>query len=205
MFGFGVFRAGDRDQLDLGELVLTDHAPRILACSACLRAEARCPGGVAQRQHAFVEDLAGDEVGQGHLGGRDEIAAVGGAEQILFELGQLAGAKHGVLADQQRRRDLEIAKLARMEIEHKLAQRPLQPGQRPPQHDKARPGHPAGAGEIHQAEPLADRLVGQRGKIEMRLLAVMPQDPIRGLVGTVRHVLGGQVRQTLEDFIDLLP
>ena len=92
-----------------------------------------------------------------------------------------------------------------MEIEHELAQRPLQPGQRAPQHDKARPGHPAGPGKIHQAEPLADRLVRQRCEIEMRLLAVMPQDPIRGLVGTVRHVFGRQVRQLGQDLVDLRP
>src|SRR5258708_3744185 len=92
-----------------------------------------------------------------------------------------------------------------MKIEHELAERPLQPGQCPPQHDKARARHPASPAEIHQSEPLADRLVPQRGKIEMRLLAVMPQDQVRGLVSAVWYVLGRQVRQLGQDLVDLCP
>jgi len=39
----------------------------------------------------------------------------------------------------------------------------------------------------------------------MRCLAVMPQNPIRGLVGTVRHILGRQVRQLGQDLVDRRP
>src|SRR6202022_3593189 len=51
----------------------------------------------------------------------------------------------------------------------------------------------------------ADRLVRQWDKIEMGRLAVMPQYPIRAFVGTVRHVLGRQVRQLGQDLVDLRP
>ena len=63
---------GDRDQLDLGELVLADHAAGVAAGRARLGAEARRAGGDAHRQLLFVEDELADEIGQRHFGGGDE-------------------------------------------------------------------------------------------------------------------------------------
>ena len=101
MLGRGIIRPDDRDQLDLFELMLADHAAGVLARRAGLRAKARGPGGIAQRQRALVEDFAGDEIGQRHLGGRDQPIAVGGAEHILGEFRQLADPEHRFVADQQ--------------------------------------------------------------------------------------------------------
>ena len=70
-----------------------------------------------------------DQVGQRHLGGGDQPAAVGGVEQVLGELRQLAGAEHRLVAHQQRRRDLGVAVLLGLDVEHELAERPLQPRQ----------------------------------------------------------------------------
>ena len=89
-----------------------------------------------------------------------------------------------------------------MEIEHELAERPLEPSQRAAQNDESRPGQLPGARKIHHAEPLADRLVRQWREIETRRLAVMAQHPIGGLVRPVRHLFGRQVRQTGEDLVD---
>ena len=89
-----------------------------------------------------------------------------------------------------------------MEIEHELAERPLEPGERAAQNDKSRPGQLPGARKIHHAEPLADRLVRQWREIEMRRLAMMAQHPIGGLVRPVRHLFGRQVRETGEDLVD---
>src|SRR5579863_2976857 len=63
---------GDRDELDLGELVLPDHAARILASGARLRPETRRAGGVTHRQRCFVEDGFTDEIGQRNFGSGDE-------------------------------------------------------------------------------------------------------------------------------------
>ena len=60
----------------------------------------------------LVEDLLAHEVGQADLGGRDQPAAVGGAEQVLGELGQLAGAEQRLVAHQQRRRDFGDSRVA---------------------------------------------------------------------------------------------
>ncbi len=203
MLGRGIVRSDDRDQFDLFKLMLADHAAGVLARRAGLRAEARGPGGVAQRQRALVEDFAGNEVGQRHLGGRDQPIPIGGSEHILGEFRELADPKRRFIADQQRRRNLGVAEFGRMEIEHELAERPLEPSQRAAQNDKSRPGQLPGARKIHHAEPLADRLVRQRCEVETRRLAMMAHHPIGGLVRPVRHLFGRKVRETSEDLVDL--
>ena len=67
-----LLRRGDRHQLDFGELVLADHAARVLAGRARFGAEARRAGGDAHRQLRFVDDLLAHEIGQRHFGGGDE-------------------------------------------------------------------------------------------------------------------------------------
>ena len=63
-------------------------------------------------------------VGDRNFGGRnqEEIVA-GGAVEIVLELGQLAGAGERGPIDQVRRLDLEIAVLARVEVEQEIRQR----------------------------------------------------------------------------------
>ena len=58
VLGEALLGRGDGDQLDLGELVLADHAARVLAGGARFRAEARRPRGEAHRQLRFVEDFS---------------------------------------------------------------------------------------------------------------------------------------------------
>ena len=67
-----LFRRRDRNQLDLPELVLADHAARVLARRARLRAKRQGPGGEAQRQGFFVDDALAHEIGQRNFGGGDE-------------------------------------------------------------------------------------------------------------------------------------
>ena len=67
-----LFRRGDRDELDLGELVLADHAARVAAGGARFGAEARRAGGKPHRQFFLVEDGLAHEVGQRDFGGGDE-------------------------------------------------------------------------------------------------------------------------------------
>ena len=71
----GLLRRGDRDELDLGELVLADHAARILAGGARLGAETRRAGGQPHRQLRFVDDGFADEICQRNFGGGDEPSA----------------------------------------------------------------------------------------------------------------------------------
>src|SRR5215217_6272442 len=67
-----LLRRGDRDELHLGELMLADHAARVLAGSARLGTKARGAGGEPQRELGLVDDLVAHQIGQRHLGGGDE-------------------------------------------------------------------------------------------------------------------------------------
>ena len=67
-----LLRRGDGDELDLGELMLADHAAGIFAGGARLGAKARRAGGEPHRQLRFVDNGFADEVGQRHFGGGDE-------------------------------------------------------------------------------------------------------------------------------------
>src|SRR5215217_1849847 len=57
-----LLRRCDRDELALGELVLPQHAPRVLAGSARLGAKARGERGHAEREFVFGRDGLADEV-----------------------------------------------------------------------------------------------------------------------------------------------
>src|SRR5690606_36236135 len=107
--------------------MLTDVAARVLARRARFGTEAWGEGGEADRLRQIVEDLLADRVGQADLGGGDEPAAVGGAEQVIGKLRQLSGAVDCLIAYQQRRRTFDVAALAGLEIQYELRQRPLQP------------------------------------------------------------------------------
>ena len=74
MLGVAFVGPRDRDQLDLLELVLADHAARVLAVAAGLGAEAGRVRGQPHRQRVVVDDLVAHDVGQRHLGGRDQVA-----------------------------------------------------------------------------------------------------------------------------------
>src|SRR5262245_10274425 len=63
---------GDGDEFDLVELVLADHAARILAGRARLGAKAWRAGGEAHGQRILVEDGFAHQIGQRHLGRGDE-------------------------------------------------------------------------------------------------------------------------------------
>ena len=107
----------------------------------------------------MIEDLLAHHVGQRHFRRRDQPASVRRAEQVLGEFRQLAGAEHGVVAHEQRRRHLRIAVFAGVQVEHELPERPFQPRQLPGEHGEAGAGHAGGSLEIHLAERLADLVV----------------------------------------------
>ena len=70
-----LLRRRDRDELAFRELVLAQHAARVLAGRAGLGAEARRERGEAQRQLVLGEDGLAHEVGQRDFGGGDEPEA----------------------------------------------------------------------------------------------------------------------------------
>ena len=128
-------RFGDPESIfyaDPDELMLTDQPLRILAVGARFGTEAGRGGAVGAGQVGLVQHLTGVNVGQGHLGGGDEVVVPGGhLEEVFLELGQLAGALHGGAVDHERRHDFGMAEFARLGIKIKVVQRALQAGNRP--------------------------------------------------------------------------
>ena len=87
--------AAEAHQLHLVELVHADQPARVLARRTRLAAEAGRAGATATGSAAAVEDLVAVDVGDRHLGRRDEVEVVrADVVQLVGELGQLPGAGH---------------------------------------------------------------------------------------------------------------
>ncbi len=194
MLGFGLVRAADGDKLHLIELMLADVAARVLARRAGLGAEAGGQRGHADRQIGFAQDLVAHRIGQRNLGRGDQPAAVGGPEQVLGKLGELPGAEHRLVADQQRRRAFDIAVFGGLHIQHELRDRPLQPCHLPAQEGEARTRNLGSRLEI-EAKRGAEvgMLLGREG--ELARGAPARDFDIARLVLAFRHLGGGQVGQ----------
>ena len=149
-------RRGDGDEFHLGELVLAQHAARVTPRRSRLGPETCRLRNVAFRQFFFGNDLAGRHVCQRHFRCRNQPAAVGGAEQIIAELGQLVGAVGGRIIDHQRRIDFRVAVLAGVQVEHVLAKRALETRQSARQDGEPGARHFCRALEIHHPQRFAE-------------------------------------------------
>src|SRR5215472_3175604 len=193
----------DRDQLDLVELVLADHAARVLAGGARLGAEARRPRREAHWEPSFLDDLLGDQVGERHLRRRDEPQPRGGTKQVVGKFRQAAGAVDRVVADQEWRRYLGVTELPRMGFDHELPDRALEPRELSAQDDEARARELAGAGEIHQAQSFAHFRVIARREGEAWRRALTAELAVGVGVVPVGHVVRGNVGDARERRLDL--
>src|SRR5689334_4785052 len=136
--------------------MLTDHAARVSSGSTRLRAKTRRPGGDAERQSLFFDYRLTHQIGERDLGSRDEPTAIGGMELILGEFRQLSRTEHGFVTHDQRRIDLGIAMLARMQIDHEIAERALEPGKRAFEYHETGARYLRRCLEVHEPHALAD-------------------------------------------------
>ena len=161
-FVVGVFRERELDQLHLLELVLADDAARVLAVGARLAAEAGGPGAMLHGKLLRLQHLVAIEIGHGDFRRGDQpIIRAFELEEILFELGQLAGAEKAGGVHHERRQNFRVTVLAGMHIEHEVGERPLQLRADSGVHGKARAGDLGGALEIQNPQ--------RRAQIPMRL------------------------------------
>ena len=117
MLGGRFRRCGDADKLDLAELVLADHTARVTPGRAGLGPETGCMRCQPQGQSVSIDDFASDNIGQRHLGGRNQPFVIG-TVQILGKFRQLAGAGHRLRVDQIGRSRLDIAKFTGVQVKH---------------------------------------------------------------------------------------
>src|ERR1043166_6991769 len=132
--------------------MLAQHAAGIFAGGARLGAEAWGERGEAQRQRVLVENLLAHEISQRHLGRRDQPKSFARAEHILGRLRQIAGAVRHLLAHQYWRCDFGIAVLARVHVEHELAQSAFEPRQSILEYDETRARELRSSLEVHLAK-----------------------------------------------------
>ena len=118
---------GDREDLDLVELVGAQHAAGVATGRAGLAAVARRVRHHPLRQLRVVEHLAGVDRGERHLGGGDapQVVALDGV-RVVGELRQLTGGRERGGGDQRRRADL--LERVGVHVERVLAQRTGQRG-----------------------------------------------------------------------------
>ena len=165
--------------------MLADDAAGILAGRSGFGAEARRISGERDGEAGFFEDFVAVEVGDGDFGGGDEPVVVilefaaadglrigvGAAEEILGELGQLAGAEEALAVDHEGRQDFGIAVLPGVQVEHEGDEGALEAGACAHVNRKARARELGGAFQVEDAEGFAEFPVRLWKKIKNWLLA----------------------------------
>ena len=199
-----LFRGGELDQFHLLELVLADEAAGVLAVGAGLGAEAGRVGGVFDRQGRFLQGFASVDVGHRHFGRGDEpqVPALD-PEQVLLELGQLAGAGHGRGVDQEGRQHLGVAVPLGVQIEKEVDQGPRQARAEPLEQGEAGPGDPGGGLEVEDAESFADLPVGQGREGKFRDCPPAPDLHVVPLVPSLGHIVVTEVGDGQDDLLQL--
>ena len=144
------------------------------------------------------------DVGHRHLGRGDEpqVPALD-PEQVLLELGQLAGAGHGRGVDQEGRQHLGVAVPLGVQIEKEVDQGPRQARAEPLEQGEAGPGEPGRGLEVEDAQAFADLPVGQGRKGKFRDRAPAPDFHVVPLVPSLGHVVGAQVGDGQDDLLQL--
>ena len=146
------------------------------------------------------------QVGQRHLRRRHEIQipVAGNLEEIGFEFRQVAGAQQGGAVDEERRLDLAIPMLARVQIEHEVDQRPREPRAGAAQHRKPRAGDARGPLEVDDAERGAQIPVRLRREVERPRLADTPHLDVVGRARACRHAFVREIGQHEQRLIALV-
>ena len=122
---------------------------------------------------------------------------------IVGELRQLGGAEHGVVAHQERRIDLGIAVLPRVQVEHELPERAFKSRQAALEHDKTRTRKLRGGLEVHLAERLAQIEMLLRRESIVALRPKMMVLDVGALVLPIGHFIERQVWDLRERLVEL--
>ncbi len=191
--------------------MLADHAAGVLAVGAGFGAVAGGVGGEGDGACGEVDDFVAEDVGDGDFGGGDqpvvavlqlagdEGALVVGVEEVFGELGELAGAVEGFRVHEAGGKDLDVAVLAGVEVEHEVGEGSLEAGSGAELEDEAGAGDLGGALEVEDAEGFADLPVGTGGEVEGGDGAPGLLDDVVVLGGAGGDAVVGKVGEGLEE------
>ncbi len=137
------------------------------------------------------------QVRERHLRGRHqiEIPLPRDLEEIGLELRQIPGAGQRRGVDHERRLDLAVAVLARVQVEHEVDQGAREPRAGAAQHRESRGRDFRGPLEVENAERFAQIPVRQRLEVERARLTVPANLDVVGRGPADRHARVRQVRQ----------
>ena len=197
----------DLHHLDLVELVLTDHAARVTARGAGFAAET---WGVRHQLHwqlLRVKNFAGNDIGQRHFSGRDQVqirlAFTADLEQVFLELRQLASALQRRRLHQVRRIGFFVAVLGGVQVDHELRQRAVHAGDGATQQGKARAGELGGGFKVQPAMLLAQGDVILNREIKAAWRAPARYLNVALFIGPYRHRLVRQVGDVQHQVVQL--
>ena len=192
-------------QFDLLKLVLADDAAHVTAIRTGLAAETRRVGAEADGQTIGVESFVAIQVGDGNFGGGDQPEVMFlTLEEVVGEFGQLAGAEQAGGVDHERRQNLGVAVLARVDVEHEVDEGALEARADAPVDGEAGAGDFGGTLEIQDAEFGAKIPVGFGLEIELARLAAAAD--LHVVIGTAAdgHGFMRQVRDAGEEIAELI-
>ncbi len=164
-------------------------------------------GNQLDRQCLGVDDLAGHQVGQRHLGSRDQVevglAFTADLEQVFLELWQLASALQCRSLHQVRGVGLFVTMLAGVQVDHELRQGAVQACDRAAQHGKTGARQLGCSLEVQAAADLAQGDVVLDLEIERTRGTPTAHFDVVIFTGTNRHTGIGQVRDGQDDAVQL--
>ena len=124
---------------------------------------------------------------------------IGTAEEVVGELGQLAGAVEGLGVDHEGREDFGVAVFAGVQVEHEADESALKTGSGAHVDGKARAAELGRPLQIENPQRLAQLPVRPGLKVKDRLFAPSFDGKIIGLGFTRRHFVAGKVGNTRQD------
>ena len=183
--------------------MLTDDAAGVATGGTGLLAKAGGEGGVAARQGVGVENLAGVQVGEHNLGGRDQEVVARDVISVVLELGQLPRTEHGLTLDDDGRPPL-LEATTRVRVQEEVDEGALKTGAGATENGKTAAGELVAALEVEDVQIGAQ--IPVRLKVEVELARGAPTTALNVLVLVlaVRRGLARDVGQVSHEVILLL-
>ena len=152
-----------------------------------------------------LDDAPGHQVGERHFGGRREVVrrVVAGDELVVGELRELPGCVQGLRVEQHRHDGFFIAVRARVQVEHKLGECAVQPGEIAVHHHKTRTGHVGGHFIVHHSELVAEVDVIERLEVKFLRRTPAPGFFIVVFILAQRHAVIRQVGYFTQQLVQL--
>ncbi len=124
--------------------------------------------------------------------------------QVICELGKLTRAHQAPAVHHERRIGFHVAVLGRVQVEHPVDQRPLEPDALAEHHVEARAAQFGAPFEVQDAQLRAQLPVGPGLEVELRRLAHGPDEYVVLLVQAIGGRLVGDVGDDQQQVVQLL-